>query len=204
MENTKRASAFGRRMRGDSAVPVCTLSDRDIRIQFCLKSLGNALMKRAGLFTFGLAVRYAWMALGVKLLRVGIAGLRSKTGLAARLTAMVSTHVETPVQSGVVFISPSGSRSHPTNTDPAAGEAVSVTVIVLPKVASQVTPQLMPAGLEVIVPEPSPNFITFRSAASLRSIQNKSAARSTIRDVDDAQRWDIPVRIVRLLTCSSL
>src|SRR5262249_1071492 len=103
-----------------------------------------------------------------------------------RLTAMVSTHVETPVQSGVVLISPSGSRSHPTNTDPAAGEAVSVTVIVLPKVASQITPQLIPAGLEGIVPEPSPAFGAFSSAPSLRSTQKKSAARTTTRDVDDA------------------
>ena len=55
--NTDRISALGSRTRGESAVPVCRLSERDIKIQFCLKSSGSALMNRAGVVTAGLAVR---------------------------------------------------------------------------------------------------------------------------------------------------
>ena len=45
---------------------------------------------------------------------------------------------------------------HPANADPAAGAALSDTAVPLAKLALQVEPQLMPAGLLVMVPAPAP------------------------------------------------
>ena len=42
----------------------------------------------------------------------------------------------------------------PLKVEPLAGFAVSVTVLFVAKLAEQVLPQLMPAGLLVTVPEP--------------------------------------------------
>ena len=44
--------------------------------------------------------------------------------------------------------------------EPAAGVAVSVTVVPFEYVATQVGPQLMPAGELVTVPLPAPVFVT--------------------------------------------
>jgi hypothetical protein len=47
--------------------------------------------------------------------------------------------------------------------DPAAGAAVSVTAVPASKLAWQLSPQLIPAGLELTSPEPVPCFETLRS-----------------------------------------
>jgi hypothetical protein len=47
--------------------------------------------------------------------------------------------------------------------EPAAGVAVSVTVVPGANVAEHATPQLMPAGLLVTVPEPDPVLLTWRA-----------------------------------------
>src|SRR5215510_1694295 len=101
------------------------------------------------------------MPLGVKLLSMGIAGVRSKTGRTERSTLIDTVQVvAVPVQSGVVVRSASASTAHPTKVEPASGEAVSVTET-LSKASSQSAPQLIPEGLDVIVPEPSPILRTF-------------------------------------------
>jgi hypothetical protein len=51
---------------------------------------------------------------------------------------------------------------HPATVEPAAGVAVSVTLLPLEKSALQVGAQLMPAGVEVTVPVPVPAFVTVR------------------------------------------
>ena len=46
---------------------------------------------------------------------------------------------------------------HPEKTDPLAGVAVSVTVVPVAYAWEHVEPQLMPAGFELIVPDPLPD-----------------------------------------------
>ena len=48
----------------------------------------------------------------------------------------------------------------PVKVEPAAGAAVSVTAAPLAKLAAQVAPQLIPAGLLVTVPVPAPAAVT--------------------------------------------
>ena len=48
----------------------------------------------------------------------------------------------------------------PVKVEPAAGAAVSVTAVPLVKLAAQVAPQVMPAGLLVMVPAPVPALET--------------------------------------------
>src|SRR5207302_1138339 len=50
----------------------------------------------------------------------------------------------------------------PVKEEPAAGAAVRVTAVPLGKLAEQVAPQLMPAGLLVTVPMPVPALLTVR------------------------------------------
>ena len=47
----------------------------------------------------------------------------------------------------------------PAKVEPVLGAAVSVTAVPLAKLALQVAPQLMPAGLLVTVPAPEPLFV---------------------------------------------
>src|SRR5437879_7014010 len=181
-------------MRGESAVPVCRLSDRDMRIQFRLNSGSNAATNRPAELTVSSvsAARYASTSSGlmtssllrrsvgpktlveaalVVVLNTFIGGIgddRSNLGLTERAAFIDSGPqvVDVPVQSGVVLVSPSASVSHPANVDPGSAAAMTVTVAVLAKFSSQSIPQLMPAGLDVIVPEPNPVFITFKTGSS--------------------------------------
>ena len=51
----------------------------------------------------------------------------------------------------------------PVKAEPAFGAAVSVTTVPLVKLAAQVAPQSMPAGLLVTVPVPAPALATVRT-----------------------------------------
>src|SRR5438132_1818741 len=51
----------------------------------------------------------------------------------------------------------------PPNADPPSGVAVSVTTVPPTKLAAQVAPQLMPAGMLVTVPAPAPTVETVRT-----------------------------------------
>jgi len=51
----------------------------------------------------------------------------------------------------------------PVNVDPAAGLAVSTTVLPLAKLAEQTAPQLIPDGLLVTLPVPAPARVTFKA-----------------------------------------
>src|SRR5713226_5263762 len=102
------------------------------------------------------------MSVGVKLVREGIAGVRLNSALRDRSALMVTVHVM-----------PEQSPLHPENAEPAAGVAVSATDMGLPYAPSQVAPQLMPAGVDVIVPEPSPVFMTFKFAAPAGTVNKK-------------------------------
>jgi len=85
--------------------------------------------------------------------RVTVTGnvLRSKRALTLVLAVIVTVHVPVPVQPLAV---------HPANVDPFAGAAVSVTAVPPVYVSLQSVPQLMPAGLEVTLPEPAPVRVT--------------------------------------------
>ena len=61
-----------------------------------------------------------------------------------RLTVQAAVPVQAPDQ--------------PVKVEPEAGVAVRVTEVPLPKLAVQVEPQSMPAGLLVTVPAPVPEF----------------------------------------------
>src|SRR5213594_2466079 len=56
----------------------------------------------------------------------------------------------------------------PLKVEPAAGTAVSVTAVPLAKLAAQVAPQLMPAGLLVTVPAPAPALETVSTRAGVK------------------------------------
>jgi hypothetical protein len=63
---------------------------------------------------------------------------------------MVTLQVDVPLHPPV----------HPANVELDAGAAVSVTAAPAEKVATQAVPQLMPAGLLVMLPEPLPELVT--------------------------------------------
>jgi len=56
----------------------------------------------------------------------------------------------------------------PVKLEPAAGAAVSVTAVPLVKLAAQVAPQVMPAGLLVTVPAPAPALETVSTRAGVK------------------------------------
>jgi hypothetical protein len=63
---------------------------------------------------------------------------------------MVTLQVDVPLHPPV----------HPVNVELDAGAAVSVTAAPVEKLDTHVVPQLMPAGLLVMLPEPEPELVT--------------------------------------------
>ncbi len=77
-------------------------------------------------------------------------GVVLNVAVADAFPVSVNTHVAEPVQAPV----------QPANVDPALAVAVSVTGLPPVNIALHVVPQLMPAGLLVITPEPVPAVTT--------------------------------------------
>ena len=75
-----------------------------------------------------------------------------------------------------VPVPPHAPPLHPPKVDPFAAAAVSVTLVPKANDAEQVVPQLMPAGVEVTVPEPVPAFFTVSPNGNA-----SDAARASIR-----------------------
>src|SRR5688572_16425344 len=173
MVNTYRASSLGSSTRGDCAVPVCRLSERDIKIQFCRNGAGSAARNSAGVFTLGLSIRYFLMPAdsgmgagpsGAKSTISGIENVTLNVARTVRATFMVTVQAPMPEQSPL----------QPTKLERAPGAAERVTISVLPYGLSQSAPQLIPATLvEVMVPVPRPVFITFKSAASTNGANSR-------------------------------
>src|SRR5438445_13164802 len=87
------------------------------------------------------------------LLTMSVLGCRSK--LAVTVVAAVRVTVQEPVPEQPPPL-------QPVKVEPAAGAAVSVTAVPLVKLAAQVAPQVMPAGLLVTVPSRAPALETVR------------------------------------------
>jgi len=81
----------------------------------------------------------------------------------------VTVHVPMPAQPPPL---------QPPKVEPAAGAAVSVTAVPLAKLAAQVGPQLMPAGLLVTVPAPAPALETVSMRAGVKVAVTVVAAES--------------------------
>ena len=79
----------------------------------------------------------------------------TKVGMKVAVTVVAA---ETVTVHGSVPLHPPPVQ--PVKAEPAAGRAVSVTVVPLAKLAEQVAPQVIPMGLLVTVPEPLPSAIT--------------------------------------------
>jgi hypothetical protein len=76
------------------------------------------------------------------------------------LAVNVAVTEESPVKVTLQVPVPVQAPDHPANVEPAVGAAVSVTMVPLVKFALHVAPQLIPAGLLVIVPAPVPALWT--------------------------------------------
>lgn len=85
------------------------------------------------------------------LLTVSTWPVDAKVATTPRAAVIATVQVEVPEQP---------SPLQPTNVEPAAGVAVSVTEESPGNTAEQVEPQLMPAGDEATVPDPVPAFVT--------------------------------------------
>ena len=95
------------------------------------------------------ADRFAELIVAVASFVSGGASLNVAVTLLSALS-VVSGHVPVPEQP----------PDQPANVDPAAATAVRVTEDPAAKWAEHVAPQLIPAGLEVTVPDPAPSFET--------------------------------------------
>ena len=91
--------------------------------------------------------------------------VRSSSNVAVTFRAcdIVTSHV-VPVGAGQLV--------HPVNDEPALAWAANVTTVPCGKSSMQTSPQVIPAGLLVTVPDPSPDFVT----VSVRSSWNVAVA----------------------------
>src|SRR5436190_8648968 len=90
---------------------------------------------------------------------------------------MLTLHVPLPVHA----------PDQPPKVDPDAGAALSVTVVPMEKLAAHVEPQLMPAGVDVIVPLPLPLFATPRMKLTGAAVAVKVAETSRAALIVTAQ-----------------
>ena len=81
----------------------------------------------------------------------------------------VTTHVPVPLHPPPL---------QPVKVEPAAGLAVRVTAVPLAKLAEQVAPQLIPAGLLVTVPLPVPVLLTVRAKVGVKVAVTAVAAET--------------------------
>ena len=77
----------------------------------------------------------------------------------------------------------SPSPDHPPKVDPVAGAGVRVTTVPEPYPSSQSLPQLMPDGLLVTVPSPSPPLDTVRTNTDASAWRVKVAVQLTSADM---------------------
>src|SRR5712691_760568 len=75
----------------------------------------------------------------------------TKVAVTVVAAATVTVHGRMPMQPPPL---------QPANTEPVAGVAVRITLVLALKAPPHVAPQSMPAGLEVAVPLPVPAFVT--------------------------------------------
>lgn len=90
-----------------------------------------------------------------------------KVALTARADAIDTVQAPVPAQA----------PAQPTNREPLCEAAVRVTDVLLGKLAEQLLPQLIPAGLDVTTPDPSPPGVT---VSSLWSATRPKAASALV------------------------
>src|SRR5215204_884668 len=90
-----------------------------------------------------------------------------KTGIALNVAVTVLLALSVTVH---VVPDTAHSLLHESNTEPAAAAAESVTLLLVLKLAEQVLPQLMPAGLLVTVPVPVPARATVRVCVGVPTV----------------------------------
>src|SRR2546426_8943708 len=110
--------------------------------------------------------------------RFGSVNVKGPITLNVAVTTVVPTRVT--VQSAVPEQSP---PLQPTSAEPPSGIAVSVTTVPLPKVAEQIAPQEMIAGVLVTVPAPAPAVATVRTKADAKVAVTVVAAETVTTQV---------------------
>jgi hypothetical protein len=102
------------------------------------------------------------------------AAATAKVAVTDRAWSTVTVHGPVPVHPAPV------KPVKPLNVDPAAGVAVSVTVVPSAKSKEHVVPQLIPAGELVTVPWPAPAFVTLSAAVATAKVAVTDRAWSTV------------------------
>src|SRR2546425_9270469 len=93
---------------------------------------------------------------------------RAGVKVAVTVVAAESVTVQAPV--------PEQPPLQPVKVEPAAGTAVSVTAVPFVKLAEQVAPQVIPAGLLVTVPVPAPAGGTVKAKVGVKVAVDVAAA----------------------------
>ncbi len=110
------------------------------------------------------------------------------------------------IVSCVVEFVPLQSPDQPLKTEPAEGVAVRVTIVPELKLAEQVAPQFMPAGLLVTVPLPVPVLLTVRVYWVTATLTSKAPASQRVPCGLVTPLWSVvtrlPLRSVQSVTAS--
>src|SRR5437762_2878012 len=97
----------------------------------------------------------------------GQLGAVMNVALTAAAELIVTVHVPVPEQLPPL---------QPVKSDPAAAVAVNVTTVPLLNDDEQVAPQLIPAGVETIVPMPLPDFVIVRVGCCVSTVVSKTTS----------------------------